>query len=98
MQLPALPATSSTVAMFLAAQAQDGFAPATLDRRLAAIRLSCELVERLTDLATLLRRIECHRNRGRNGPGPQTEYPTQAGIGFPLGEIAPLGNPAQGSQ
>jgi integrase len=39
MQLPALPATSSTVAMFLAAQAQDGFAPATLERRLAAIRL-----------------------------------------------------------
>lgn len=39
MQLPALPATLSTVAMFLAAQAQDGFAPATLDRRLAAIRL-----------------------------------------------------------
>jgi site-specific recombinase XerD len=39
MQLPALPATSSTVAMFLGAQAQDGFAPATLERRLAAIRL-----------------------------------------------------------
>ena len=35
----ALPATSTTVALFLAAEAQAGRAPATLDRRLAAIRL-----------------------------------------------------------
>ena len=36
---PALPATATTVALFLAAQAKLGLAPATLDRRLAAIRL-----------------------------------------------------------
>jgi hypothetical protein len=36
---PALPATSATVALFVAAQATLGLAPATLDRRLAAIRL-----------------------------------------------------------
>jgi site-specific recombinase XerD len=36
---PALPATATTVALFLAVQAQLGLAPATLDRRLAAIRL-----------------------------------------------------------
>jgi site-specific recombinase XerD len=36
---PALPATATTVALFLAAEARTGLAPATLDRRLAAIRL-----------------------------------------------------------
>ena len=36
---PALPATSSTVALFVAAQAKLGMAPSTLGRRLAAIRL-----------------------------------------------------------
>jgi site-specific recombinase XerD len=36
---PALPATSSTIALFLAAEAQRGLAPSTLGRRLAAIRL-----------------------------------------------------------
>ena len=36
---PALPASPHTVALFLAAQAQLGHAPATLDRRRAAIRL-----------------------------------------------------------
>jgi site-specific recombinase XerD len=36
---PALPATSTTVALFLAAQATLGIAPSTLGRRLAAIRL-----------------------------------------------------------
>lgn len=35
---PALPATSATVALFVAAQATLGLAPPTLDRRLAAIR------------------------------------------------------------
>ena len=35
----ALPATSTTVALFLAAQASGGLAPSTLDRRVAAIRL-----------------------------------------------------------
>jgi site-specific recombinase XerD len=34
-----LPATPTTVALFLAAQATLGFAPSTLGRRLAAIRL-----------------------------------------------------------
>ena len=37
--LPALPATSHTVALFIAAEAKLGRAPATLGRRLAAIRL-----------------------------------------------------------
>lgn len=37
--LSALPATPTTVAMFLAAEAQRGTAPSTLNRRLAAIRL-----------------------------------------------------------
>jgi site-specific recombinase XerD len=37
---PALPATPTAVALFLAAQARMGLAPSTLDRRLAAIRLT----------------------------------------------------------
>lgn len=37
--LQALPATPTTLAMFLAAEAQRGTAPSTLNRRLAAIRL-----------------------------------------------------------
>ena len=37
--LPTLPAAPTTVAMFLAAEAQRGTAPSTLNRRLAAIRL-----------------------------------------------------------
>jgi integrase len=36
---PALPAETSTVALFIAAQAKLGIAPSTLNRRLAAIRL-----------------------------------------------------------
>src|SRR5882762_4810108 len=39
MDLAALPAAPLTVAMFLAAQAKNGTAPSTLNRRLAAIRL-----------------------------------------------------------
>lgn len=39
MDLAAMPAAPSTVAMFLAAQAKNGTAPSTLNRRLAAIRL-----------------------------------------------------------
>jgi site-specific recombinase XerD len=39
MQLESLPATSNTVALFLAAQAEERRAPSTLQRRLAAIRL-----------------------------------------------------------
>lgn len=39
MDLLALPAAPATVAMFLAAQAKNGTAPSTLNRRLAAIRL-----------------------------------------------------------
>jgi site-specific recombinase XerD len=37
--LPTLPAAPATVAMFLAAQAKNGTAPSTLNRRLSAIRL-----------------------------------------------------------
>ena len=39
MNLAALPAAPATVAMFLAAEAKNGTAPSTLNRRLAAIRL-----------------------------------------------------------
>ena len=39
MDLAALPAAPATVAMFLAAEAKNGTAPSTLNRRLAAIRL-----------------------------------------------------------
>jgi site-specific recombinase XerD len=39
MQLLALPAAPSTVAMFMATEAKNGTAPSTLNRRLAAIRL-----------------------------------------------------------
>jgi site-specific recombinase XerD len=39
MDLSALPAAPSTVAMFLAAEANNGTAPSTLNRRLSAIRL-----------------------------------------------------------
>jgi hypothetical protein len=39
MNLVALPAAPSTVAMFLAVQAKNGTAPSTLNRRLSAIRL-----------------------------------------------------------
>ena len=39
MDLGALPAAPTTVAMFLATQAKDGTAPSTLNRRLSAIRL-----------------------------------------------------------
>src|SRR3984893_9470218 len=39
MDLSALPAAPATVAMFLAAQAKNGTAPSTLNRRLSAIRL-----------------------------------------------------------
>ncbi len=39
LDLPALPAAPATVAMFLAAQAKNGTAPSTLNRRLSAIRL-----------------------------------------------------------
>jgi site-specific recombinase XerD len=36
---PALPATPNTVALYIASQAKEGYAPSTLGRRLAAIRL-----------------------------------------------------------
>lgn len=47
-ELPALPAAPETVARFLAAQASVGIKPATLIRRLAAIRMAHEMIGHLS--------------------------------------------------
>jgi len=76
--LIALPAEPDTVAMFIGAQADDGLAPATLEHRLAAIRLmhlGQGLPSPHNTLAAMKVMRGVRRQRERAGEGPEKKAP-----------------------